>query len=194
MKTREKTRGQPHHFSARRLHAFALLLLLPWLCAEPLCSQNKTADEDAIRAAMLFNLTKFIEWPSWKLGASHPEFSVCVLGSDPIGLELDNSLRNRMVGSKPLVVRHLAAPEAATGCHILYVSGGESKKLRRVADSMAKNAVLTVSERSNTEVPEQVIGLPTVEDRIHIEVNLSTAQQSGLTISSKLLHLATVRN
>jgi len=37
-----------------------------------------------------------------------------------------------------------------------------------------------------------VIGLPSVDEHIHIDVNLGTAQRTGLTISSKLLRLATV--
>jgi hypothetical protein len=178
--------------SLKRLGTYVLLLVLPCFAGPHSLGQNASADEYEIRAAMLFNLTRFIEWPSWKMDSGHPEFDVCILGSDPIGPELDSSLRNKMVGSKPLVVRHLSSAEAASACHILYISAGERKSLAKLSATMARNAVLTISEGSNSDNREQVIGLPTVDEHVRIDVNLSAAQRSGLTISSKLLHLATV--
>ena len=52
-------------------------------------------------------------------------------------------------------------------------------------------AVLTVSENALGD-SGIVIALPLVANRIQIQVDLKAAQNSGLTISSKLLHLALV--
>ena|SRR5450432_1776717 len=154
--------------------------------------QSASADEYEIRAAMLFNLTRFIDWPAAKLDQGNRQFQICVLGSDPIGVDLDVLLRNKSVGTRPVAIRHLKSADGADDCQILYVGAAERADFARASTALARNGVLTISERSNADSPGQMIGLPVVEERVRIEVNLGLVQRSGLTISSKLLHLATV--
>jgi len=141
---------------------------------------------------MLMNLTKFIDWPAWKLDASHPQFLVCILGPDPIGPAADRYLLNTTAGGKPVQVKHLTSVDGAGSCHILYVDISERKALDRITPELARNGVLIASERSNAISPNQVVGLPAVDEHVHIDINLAAAERSGLTISSKLLRLATV--
>jgi YfiR/HmsC-like len=155
-------------------------------------AQAGSVDEYQVRAAMLYNLARFIEWPAWKVDQGHPQFLVCVLGTDPIGGDIDSLLRDKTVGTKPLIVRHISSVDAAGDCHVLYVSTGERKNILKAAADLAKRGVLTISERPNSDSPDQVIGLPMVEEHVQIEVNLGAADRTGLTISSKLLHLATI--
>lgn len=173
------------------LHWLLMILMLSGFTASGK-AQDATADEYEIRAAMLLNLTKFIDWPSAKADSAHPQFLICILGSDPIGPGADRYLQNRTVAGKPVLVRHLTTPEAANTCQILYVADREHKSIERLVPELMKNGVLTISERSNATDPNQVIGLPTVNERVHIDINLGAAQKTGLTISSKLLRLATV--
>ncbi len=155
-------------------------------------AQTTTADEYDIRAAMLFNLTKFIEWPATKFDGTHPVFYICVLGSDPLNVELDLLLPGKAVDGKPIVVRHLSSLDTANTCHVLYVAASQRNNVVRASAELAKNSVLTVSEKTNADNPEQVVGLPNVEDHVRIHINLSAAQRSSLTVSSRLLHLAMV--
>jgi hypothetical protein len=160
--------------------------------AGPVQGQTTSADEYEIRAAMLINLTKFIAWPAWKIDAAHPQLFICILGPDSIGPIAERYAQNQRVAGKPLQVRHINSVEAAASCNLLYVGVGEQKHIDPVVDELAKRGVLTVSENSNATTPGQVIGLPTLNDHVHIDINLGAAQRTGLTISSKLLHLATV--
>lgn len=155
-------------------------------------AQTTSADEYEIRAAMLINLTKFIDWPAWKIDSQHPQLLVCVLGSDSIGSIAERYAQHQRVEGKPLQVRHISSVEAAMSCNLLYVGVGEQRHVDPVAAELAKRGVVTVSESSNATTPNQVIGLPTLNDHVHIDINLDAAQKTGLTISSKLLRLATV--
>jgi hypothetical protein len=172
----------------RRFFATALLAGVSWSSI----AQTTTADEYEIRAAMLLNLTRFIVWPASKFDAAHPQFLLCIVGSDPIMLDVDRTFQNQNVAGKPVQVRHLSSLDGASSCHVLYVSGSQRKNVERVQDELMKNGVLTVSERANSNSPSQIIGLPALDERVRIEVNLGAAQRTGLTISSRLLHLATV--
>ena len=192
MKRQKLHRATEHLPPTSRAGRLLLLLGISFLSAQSVFAQKASADEYEIRAAMLFNLTRFIDWPAWKLDPAHPEFAVCLLGSDPIGSNIDTLMQGKTVQSRPVVVRHLTSIDNATACHILYESAGSRKSVAHALGELEKNAVLTISEKSNADNQAQVMGLPTSEDHVHIEVNLGAAQRSGLTISSRLLHLATV--
>ena len=189
-----------HAFHRRRSRAggsaVALCCLLTafLLCgfAKIAPAQSGSADEFEIRAAMLFNLTRFIDWPPGKMDAAHSQFVFCILGADPIGVDLDLLLRNKTIETKPVSLRHITSIEAAGECHVLYIGAGEHKNLVRISAALEKEGVLIVSERSNLDSPDQMIGLPTVDDHVRIDVNLALTQRGGFAISSKLLHLATV--
>lgn len=161
-------------------------------CTAAALGQGKGADEYDIRAAMLFNITRFVDWPAHKIDAQHPQISVCIAGPDPVGASFDHFLQEQSSAAKSIKVRHLNSFESAETCDVLYVSIREQKGLKKVSASLAKAGVLVISESSNAASPNQIIGLPTIDEHVHIEVNLSAAKLAGITISSKLLHLATV--
>lgn len=181
---------------ASRLRRSSWIALLSAVFAgfypQRLVPQGTSANEYDIRAAMLFNLTQFIDWPAWKLDSSHPQFLICIAGQDPIGPKIDHYLTDKIVGTKPVLVRHLSMLENANSCHMLYVSEGERKRLQQMEPELIKSAVLTISERANAISPDQIVGLPITDEHVHIDINLGTAQRAGLTVSSKLLRLATV--
>ena len=168
-----------------------VLVMLAWLCCGSAVSAQHAADESSIRAAMVVNMARFIDWPAWKSDAEHPQFIICILGADPIE-HYSASLEHQTSESRPVVVRHLTANEPVNSCHVLYIGLADRKLLSRIEPELTKNAVLAVSARSNAITGNQVVGLPAVDDHIHIEINLSVAQRSNLQISSRLLRLATV--
>ena len=155
-------------------------------------AQSGSADEYSIRAAMLFNLTKFIDWPAWKMDPSHPKFLVCILGHDPIEPYADRYLQNQSVLAKPVQLRTIKSLSDVAECHILYVSASGKRSFESAAGDLTKDGVLSVSERSVGRGSAQMIGLPLDNDHVQIDVNLGAVQSAGFAVSSKLLHLAAV--
>lgn len=141
---------------------------------------------------MVQHLTSFVDWPPPKLDAAHPDFIVCLLGADAVRPALEGAFRNRTVLSKPVVVQRLTATDKVDACHLLYIGGGGRKEFLRLIPALEQASVLTVSERG--DAGGQIIGLPAADDHIVIQVDLHAAGASRLTISSRLLHLATLVN
>ena len=179
---------------ARKRRAFLLCAaaLIESNVTTTLQAQSSSADEYAIRAAMLFNLTKFIDWPAWKMDLSHPNFLVCILGHDPIEPYTDRYLQNQNVVNKPIQLKAIKDLSDAAECHILYVSASGKHNFERVAADLTKAGVLSVSEQPVSRNSAQIVGLPLDNDHIHLDVNLGAAQSGGFSVSSKLLRLATV--
>ena len=47
-------------------------------------AKGQSADEYQVKAAFLYNLAKFVEWPPESFKTSTDPMTVCILGSSPI--------------------------------------------------------------------------------------------------------------
>jgi len=154
-------------------------------------SQSATAGETQIRAAMLFNLTKFIDWPAEKMGGAQAPFVIGYVGDDGVGNELNQLMRGKQVQGRSIVVQSIFNATQVMQCHIVYVANSGRKQYRQLVPQLSRQAVLIVSERQLGD-SGVMIALPLIDNSIQIQVDLKEAQSSGLTISSKLLRIAAV--
>jgi len=177
----------PLHFTTSPI--IALALCLSSAAGISLSSQAPGLDESQIRAVMIVNLTKFIEWPPARSETRSP-FIICTVGNDQVGPDLEVLLLGKTVQGRAVLVRRGITPEEVEPCHILYVPRPRYKQMNDLAARLANSSTLTISEehaaRSGT-----VIGLPLVDGHVQIEINRRLAQASTLTVSSHLLQIAT---
>ena len=154
-------------------------------------AQDVAADESEVRALMIYNLTKFIEWPDAKPAKEHDPFLICVVGDDSVASQLDNLLRGKLVKGRSANIRQVRSGRGAEECEVLYISDEKRAHLADVSAALSKAAVLTISGQHLSH-EGAIIGLPFVEKRIAIEVDAEAAKRSGLSVSSKLLQIAAV--
>jgi hypothetical protein len=148
--------------------------------------------EDAIESAMLYNFTKFVEWPEGALGASGNPVVVGVLEGDGIVPLLAATLRDKTIHGHPIVVRRLGSAAEAVSCAVLFVGSGDRKRIARTAQAVGRSPVLTIGERAEFSRLGGVIAFIRDGSRVRFEINLDAAGRAGLQVSSKLLQLATV--
>jgi hypothetical protein len=156
--------------------------------AGSLLAQQPKAEESEVKAAFLYNFGKFVKWPS---GAEQPSFTICVLGRDPFGAQLDTIVAGESVGAKPITVRRIAAVQEASSCRILFISASEQSHLNTILPAVAKNSVLTVSDLPQFVERGGMIQFVLDQGRVRFEVNLGSAESCGLSMSSELLKVAT---
>jgi hypothetical protein len=174
--------------SPEGLRHFLLLLVLvlsPFV-STPLAIQR--VDEYRLKAAVLYNLAKFVEWPDEAFADPTAPLVVCVLGVDPFGAALDDTLRGHSVGGHATVARRIA--DVTPGCHVLFVANSEAKRLPAILDRTRTSSVLIVGEASGFIDRGGMIGLATDDDRVRFEVNLAAADRAHLRISSRVMALA----
>ena len=82
-------------------------------------------------------------------------------------------------------------PEAMS-CHILFISASERGRVAEILRVARGRPLLTVSDIPRFVEAGGVIGF-TTGARLQLHVNATAAQAAQLTISSKLLRVATVR-
>lgn len=155
--------------------------------AVPAALPSQRANEYGVKAALIYNIAKFVTWPASAFPGAGSPLTVCVLGADPFGGVLDEALRGRQVGGRPVTARRIAEPDAS--CHILFVASSEYKRLGVILDTTQNAPVLTVSDLDGFTRSGGIVEFVTAQDRIHFVINAKAAGPS-LKLSARLLDLA----
>jgi hypothetical protein len=148
--------------------------------------------EYEIESAMLYNFTKFIDWPDGALGASGGSLVVGVLADDPMAPALAAALRDKTIHGHPLVVRRLDSTADLKGCAVLLVGSSDRRQIARIVEAVGRSPVLTIGMQAQFSRQGGVIAFLRDGNRIRFEINLDAAERAGLQVSSKLLRLAAI--
>ena len=106
---------------AHSVRCLVVALLLIASCPSTLRAQLQ--DERTVRAAYVFNLTRYVDWP-----ASDHEFTIGVVGDGSMGETLKKLLEGRKTGDR--LIRVLLSPneQDLESCSMLYFEQSPSKK------------------------------------------------------------------
>jgi hypothetical protein len=147
--------------------------------------------EYEIKAAFLLNFARFVEWPADALPAAAP-IVFAVLGEDPFGPQLEETLRGQSVAGHSLAIRRLRDLEDLTRTQVLFVAASEDERLARILERLADVPVLVVGETPGFAARGGIIGFRLEGNRVRFDVNLAAAERSGVRLSSRLLRLARI--
>ena len=168
-----------------------LISLVLMLCRHGMAEEHAVG-EYQLKAAFLYNFTKFVAWPAEAVNATHSPFTICVSGDEAFGRKLVEAVRGETVHGRPIVVRRLQHGEVCEDCQMLFISRSENESLATLLKSVAGRPVLTVSETDGSAVRGSMVNLLVIQGTIKMEVNLARARSSHLEISSYLLKLAKI--
>lgn len=155
--------------------------------------KRAASDETEVKAVFLFNFAQFVDWPSSKLP---PDSAIVigVLGKDPFGKYLDETVANEIVNGHPLKVERYTNIQRIENCHILFINPSRSIRVVDVLKKLGGKNILTVSDETNFAKQGGMIHFINENNRIKLRVNLSSVKESEISISSKLLNLAEIVN
>jgi hypothetical protein len=115
-----------------------------------------------------------------------------ILGTDPFGRFLDETVRGETVGGRPIEVQRYRRLDEIKQCQILYLHSSEARVLNAVLQESRDKPILTVSDIDGAAIRGVMIRMMTESNRIRLRINLDSARAANLTISSKLLRTAEV--
>jgi hypothetical protein len=161
---------------------YMLMLLL--LLLTPAAAQQS---EYAVKAALVLNLTKYIEWPQ-----SSNELYVCVTGEGPMGETLKTMLAGKNNGMRRLHVFLLPPGTLPGSCDLLYVAQSSPKKIHAALELVGARNILTVGEADSFTREGGIVGLVRMGEQIQIQINLEAAQAARVKVSARLLNLSGV--
>jgi hypothetical protein len=168
--------------------------LAPLCAAKPegAAAQADRVDEYELKAAVLYNLTKFVQWPSWSNAERRTRASICILGRDPFGDALPASVPGGAGEEGRVVIRRVRREEPIRDCQVLYISSSERQFLKEILSSLKGSGVLTVGETAGFALRGGMVQITLREQQVRFNINLDAAIQEDLKISAKLLSLARI--
>ena len=172
--------------AAAWLRAGRALLLGLAVVATGLCPAQ-SRDERAVRAAYLFNLIRYVEWP-----AQQKELTVALVGDAATSDVIGQLLNGRTSEGQTIRVVQPASAEELQRCSVLYFSGASESDIRKTLEKVKDRSVLTVGENDAFAREGGMVALVNTGDHIRIEVNLEATQAGRIRISSRVLGLATI--
>jgi YfiR/HmsC-like len=172
------------------LYRLGRALALSMLAALPATAQ--LVDEYQMKAAYVYNLAKFVEWPAAAFKTAGDPITICVLGQSPIVESLNAAVKEEMIDERKLVVRPISDIHEAVGCQILFIGSSERKQTESALRNLATSGVLTGGETPGFAAEGGVVNFTLDHKRVRIQINLGAAKQQRLRISPELLSLATI--
>ena len=173
--------------AGRRGTVAAALALALAAAAAPAEARETAPREVEVKAAFLFKLFQFVDWPDEAAGGP---FRLGVLGDSPIVPVLE-TLAGREIRGRRLEVHHFRHLGELADCHILYLAG-EPDELPQVLARLDGASTLTAGDRKAFAGRGGVVGFYLEAKRVRLAINVEAARRARLRISSKLLRLATV--
>lgn len=157
--------------------------LLGLLFALPVIALEQ--DEAAVKAAFIYNFTKFVEWPAEAGGP----LQLCLLGETDSLLAALANLEGKQSQGRSIQVRS-AGRDTLDGCRVIVVGASETGRLAAILDSAKKHPALTVSEVGQFADAGGMIGLVVNNAKVQFEINVQAAQRANLKLSAQLLKLS----
>jgi hypothetical protein len=169
---------------------FALLLVSATRAGAQADVSPAAPTEYEVKAAFLYNFARFVEWPPEAQRAE--PFVIAVLGRDPFGAVLDETVSGKTVAGRPIQVKRASRVDDVRDAQIVFVCASENKDLPAILKALERPGVLTVGDVDGFAERGGAINFTVQSRRVRFEINPARAEQAHLKMSSQLLKLATL--
>jgi len=173
----------------RGLKALFVILFFSHLL---LYASSPVSKEYQIKAAFLFNFAQFVEWPSTAFENADTPICIGILGADPFGSALDETVRGETVRKRKLIVLRSQRLEDLKNCHMIFISKSEESRLQKILEEIQSKSVLTVSETPDFANRGGILNFYLDGNKVRFEINPAVAQRKNLKLSSELLNLGKI--
>ena len=169
--------------------AAATLVLIAML---PARGDELPSKEYQVKAAYLFNFTKFVDWPPKSFANASAPIVIGILGDDPFGPLLDGLVKGETVHNRKLTVIRARQIDDLKSCQIVFVGKSEESHIPQILAALGDASILTVGETEGFAKRGGIVNFYLDENKVRFEINRDAARKHGLNISSRLLSLAKI--
>lgn len=145
-----------------------------------------------VKAAYLYYFSTFVDWPPEAFARTGDELVIGVLGEDPFGRILDDTLRGKSVNDRRLVVKRFASARDARDSHILFICASERNRVPSILKALEGSAVLTVGDLEGFASRGGQIAFYTVDRKVRFDINAAAVERARIKISAQLMKLGRI--
>lgn len=166
-----------------------LILILMWGSSSP--AAESAPELPLVKAAMVYNMVKYVDWPADAFAREDSPLLICSAGGGSMTSAMD-SLRGKQLKGRQVEVRPVTGGGEIRSCHVLVLGDMEHAVMQSFITRAQRHSVLTVSDRNRFTRQGGVVGFYPQGNKLRFEINIETAQEHFLKISSQLLKLARI--
>lgn len=165
----------------------ALVIVTAFSTTTTHSAEAEPVPEYNVKAAYLLLFARYAHWPESAFASIDSPLIIAVVGDDPFGAILDETMRDQRVGTHPVQILRVQNPDEASRSHVVFVSDRQRSVERRCWDSLKARPILTVGESTESLDAGAIVRL--VEDRgkIRFDVDWNAAEAAGIKIASPML-------
>jgi hypothetical protein len=172
------------------IYVVTLATLVLSLCMSFSRADDVSTQEYKIKARFIYNFARFVEWPTSAFPSPNSPFVIGILGEDPFGKLLDQTVQDKSISGHNIEVRRFSHIEDIQRCQILFIGGSETGQLATILGRLKGKSILTVGESPAFLDEGGVINLSVEQMSVRFQIDTDAAKSAQLSISSKLLGVA----
>ncbi len=169
-----------------------LVIFSTFVILTPSVQANEQSIEYKIKAAYLYNFSKFTDWPDERAFAEQNSFSICILGEDPFGSVI-TPIENKKAHKHPIKLLYFSQLDAGVGqCKLLFIAETDTYHVQSILLALSDTNILTVGESSDFALSGGMIGFVIQNGRVQFQINKQVAKNAQLKFDPRLLKLGQV--
>lgn len=161
------------------------------LAASGAAALESGPSEYQVKAAILYNIAKFVEWPADTLAQPSAPIVIGILGEDPFGNAFD-AAKDKLVKGRKVQVQRSGKVQELLHCQVLFISASERGRLATVLKELHGSGALLVADMDKFALLGGMIGLTLRNEVVEIEINVDALQHVGIRINERLLNSARI--
>lgn len=152
-------------------------------------SANNEYSDDEIKAAFIYRILYFIEWPDKTIEKSK-YINVCTVSDTPL-TALKETLEKQSVNGRELRLIDIAKEQiSADSCRMIFLPESENASFEQIISKTEKLPILTIGDIPKFAKYGGMIGFTKINDTIKLEINSQALLSSGFKIDPNLLEVA----
>jgi len=168
------------------------LFFFSWTIFIPYSYAVVSAPEHEVKAAFLYNLGKFITWPSDIFDQQKDEFFICIFGQDPFEDYIDMIAEAKKVQKRKIIINRFNQINQNKQCNIIFITKSEQSKLEHVLNWAKGKPILTVSDINSFIEKGGMIKFYKRHGRVNIAVAINRLERHHLKASARLLSIVKI--
>ncbi len=152
--------------------------------------EGAVASEEEVRAAFLFQLAQYVDWPADALGRPNAPLRFCVLGQDKLLSTLEPTVRGKTIRGRPITLQKADNPAQLEGCHVAFLALRGERQIRGALREWRYPPVLLVGEAEGFAEYGGMVNLVIASGHVSFEINIGAAERARLDLRSQLLRFA----
>ena len=146
------------------------------------------AEEHQVKAAYVFRLGFFTEWPTNRFSTAESPLVIGVIGNEPVARALEKIAVTGKINEHKLVIKRMKPEENLSVCHILFI--GEGQNYEPILGKVEQASVLTIGDQENFAKNGGGFNLVQIGERIKFRANRAAIITANLKVKAQVLRIA----